>query len=211
MKKLKIIIVITICLVYAVKILAEPNQPACLKTIPPEVNKPHKPNELNYPCPAGVNLSEKAGKLQEPIDYVLSKFRDYDLVMIGERHWTHEEPVFIQNLIKRCCEKKAVDFIFLEFGGFENQPKIEAFLKEPQYNPKPVIDTLRNFTEFGWGYQEYFDIFKLVYDENKNRPEKEKIKIVLVDGPPSVSVLTTANCINVSITLPSRKMKNGRK
>ena len=131
-------------------------------------------------------IPEKPDKsLQEPIDYVIGKLKDHDLVMIGERHWTHEEPVFIQNLIKRACEEKAVDFIFLECGYFEYQPKIEAFLKQPEYSQKPLIEALRNSTDFGWGYQEYFDIFKLVYNENKNRSEGEKIKIILVDGPPS--------------------------
>jgi len=134
---------------------------------------------------ASVNkppLREKKDKsFQEPIQYALGKLKDYDLVMIGERHWTHEEPVFIQNLIKRCIEENAIDAVFLEFGRFEDQSKIDEFLNSPDYQPDLVISALRNGTILGWGYQEYFDIFKIVYEENAKRVPSERIKIILVD------------------------------
>jgi len=126
-------------------------------------------------------LKNIAQSFQDPIEYVLGKLRDYDLVMIGERHWVREEPIFIQNLIKRCFEKNTINVVFLEFGKFEDQGKIDAFMESDKYGPKPVIDVLRNSYEFGWGYQEYFDIFKLIYDENSNRSPFERIKLVLVD------------------------------
>jgi len=127
------------------------------------------------------SLEKSRQSLQDPIEYVLRKLEDCDLVMIGERHWVREEPIFIQNLIKRCYEKNAINAVFLEFGKFEDQGKIDAFMEYDKYDPKPVIDVLRNSYEFGWGYQEYFDIFKLIYDENSKRPPSERIKLVLVD------------------------------
>jgi len=135
----------------------------------------------NKVAPAEKDFPEKLDKLQGPIEYVLGKLEDYDLVMIGERHWVREEPIFIQNLIRRCYEKNAINVVFLEFGKFEDQGKIDAFMDSAEYDPKPVIDVLRNSYEFGWGYQEYFDIFKLIYDENRKRLPSERIKLVLVD------------------------------
>lgn len=144
--------------------------------------------DINKTSANQVPLTEKSSlekshqPLQDPIEYVLGKLKDYDLVMIGERHWVREEPIFIQNLIKRCFEKNAIDVVFLEFGKFQDQGKIDAFMESDKYDPKPVIDVLRNSYEFGWGYQEYFDIFKLIYDENHKRPPFERIKLVLVDA-----------------------------
>ena len=141
------------------------------------------------------NFCEKSDKSPlDPIEYVLGKLKNYDLVMIGERHWTHEQPVFIQNLIKRCYDTNAIDIVFLEFGNFEDQGKINTFLGSPEYDPKPVIEVLRKSSDFGfgWGYQEYFDIFKMIYFENKKRPESEKIKIVAADGPPSTINMSQA-------------------
>lgn len=124
---------------------------------------------------------EISQSFEDPIEYVLGKLQDYDLVMIGERHWTREEPIFIQNLIKRCFEENAINAVFLEFGNFEDQGKIDAFMQSSKYVPRPIIDVLRNRGEFGWGYQEYFDIFKLIYDENSKRPTAQKIRLILSD------------------------------
>lgn len=143
--------------------------------------------DANSPSANQVPITEKSSleksyqSFQEPIEYVLGKLKDHDLVMIGERHWTREEPIFIQNLIKRCYEKNAINAVFIEFGNFDDQGEIDAFMESDKYDPKPVIDILRNSYEFGWGYQEYFDIFKLIYDENHKRPPSERIKLVLVD------------------------------
>lgn len=122
---------------------------------------------------------------QDPVEYVLEKLEQFDLVMIGEHHYTREQPTFIQDLIKHCYEENVIDFLFLEFGEFDDQGEIDTFLESIEYNPKPLIEVLRDSTDFGWGYQEYFDIFKMIYFENRKRPEKERIKIVLADGPPS--------------------------
>jgi hypothetical protein len=127
------------------------------------------------------NFERTNQSFAEPIEYVLGKLKDYDLVMIGERHWRRQEPLFIQNLIKRCFETNAINVVFLEFGRFEDQEKIDAFMDSQTYDPKPIIDALRNCTIFGWGYQEYFDIFKLIYDENSKRPAAEKIRLILTD------------------------------
>jgi len=126
-------------------------------------------------------LKKKDQSFEDPIEYVLGKLQDCDLVMIGERHWVREEPTFIQNLIKRCYEKNAINAVFLEFGNFEDQGKIDAFMESPKFNPQLVIDVLRDYGIFGWGYQEYFDIFKLIYDENRKRPPARRIRLIFPD------------------------------
>ncbi len=134
------------------------------------------------PSAKQINVQNK-DKLafQDPIEYVLEKFEHYDLVMIGERHWTREEPVFIQNLIKCCYKKNTIDAVFLEFISFDDQGKISTFLEAAEYDPEPVIEALRNETVFGWGYQEYFEIFKLIYNENSKRPPSKRVRLVMVD------------------------------
>jgi len=153
----------------------------------------------NKVTPAEKDFSKKLNKLQDPIEYVLEKLEDCDLVMIGERHWIREEPTFIQNIIKRSYEKNAVNVVFLEFGNFNDQGKIDAFMDSAEYDPKPVIDVLRSDNGFGWGYQEYFDIFKLIYDENRKRPPSERIKLVLVN--PSFDDVDLWSYFNESLKL----------
>ncbi len=121
----------------------------------------------------------------EPVDYVLSKLQTHDLVMLGERHWTREEPRFVQQVLRRGYERNCLQYLFLECGRFEDQAKVERFLASPKYDPAPVLEVLRNSYEYGWGYQEYFDLFTLVHQENHKRPSSQWVRIVLVDGPPN--------------------------
>ncbi|MHC4298586.1 MAG: hypothetical protein ACYS7Y_14910 [Planctomycetota bacterium] len=131
---------------------------------------------------ADMDSLKSVGKsIEEPIEYVLGKLKDHDLVMIGERHWRRQEPVFIQGLIKRCFEENAINVVLIEFGNFEDQGKIDAFMASPKYDRKAIIDCLRNYHQLGWGYQEYFDIFKLIYDENNKRPPAQRIRLILSD------------------------------
>jgi hypothetical protein len=156
---------------------------ACLLWLPIAVAVRNTDKTLaNEPSPTGKNTPEESDQsFQEPIEYVFEKIQKYDLVMIGERHWVREEPTFVQSLIRRCFEKNSINVVFLELGDFEDQGKIDAFMASAKYDPKPVIDALRNHGELGWGYQEYFDIFKLVYDENRKKPPSQKIRLVLVN------------------------------
>ncbi len=135
----------------------------------------------------------------EPTAYVLDKLKHYDLVMIGEHHWRRQEPAFVNELVKRCYQTHAIDFLFLEFGDFALQKNVESFLQAEKYDPRPIIEVLRNNTVTGWGYQEYLDIFKTVYIENHARPENRRIRIVMVDGPPStISLDPLYRCLEKS-------------
>ncbi len=124
---------------------------------------------------------DQAAALTDAIDYVLDKLKRHDLVMIGERHWVCEEPLFLQRLIARAAAENVLDVIFLEFGNFEDQWKVDAFLNSKTYDPKPIIEVFRDMGGLGWGYQEYLDVFRRVYEVNVAREPSGRIKIVLVD------------------------------
>ena len=131
----------------------------------------------NSPASLQAQTADLAG-------YVVSKLKHFDLLMIGERHWTKEEPLFLQEVLRRCHEQCPIQYLFLEFGQFEDQAKVERFLRAPRFDPAPIIEILQNGDSLGWGYQEYFDIFKLVHDLNHSRPADRGIEIVLVNGAP---------------------------
>jgi hypothetical protein len=119
--------------------------------------------------------------LKDPLDYVVDKLRRYDLVLIGESHWVRQEPLFVKQLVVRCMTENLIDVVFLEIGRFEDQGKIDAFMKSPTYDPTPVIEILRDETLTGWGYQEYLDIFRRIYEENAKRESSKKVRLVMVN------------------------------
>jgi hypothetical protein len=117
---------------------------------------------------------------KDPLDYVVDKVRRYDLVLIGESHWVRQEPLFVQQLVVRCMTENLIDVVFLEIGRFEDQWKIDAFMKSPTYDPAPVIEILRDETLLGWGYEEYLDIFRRIYEENAKREPSKRVRLVMV-------------------------------
>lgn len=91
-----------------------------------------------------TSLDKSEARTPDPISYVLNKLNKYDLVMIGERHRVREEPIFIQNLLKQCYKEDAIDFLFLEFGGFQSQGQIDSFFEGKEYNPKPIVELFQD-------------------------------------------------------------------
>jgi len=133
------------------------------------------------PCvPSSLETTEV--RFVDAVDYVVAKLKQHDLVMIGEPHG-HVGPIFLQDVIRRCYEDNVIKYVFLEFGNFRDQPKVEKFLQSSEYHPELVTEVLRNFVNTGWGVQEYFDIFKLIYNENQKQPRGNRVEIVVVNGP----------------------------
>ncbi len=122
-----------------------------------------------------------AGPTEDPVDYVVDKLRRYDLVLIGEKHWVRQEPLFLQQLVTRCVAEDLIDVVFLELGRLEDQGKLDTFMKSPTYDPTTVIEILREETITGWGYQEYLDIFRRLYEENARREPSKRVRLVMVD------------------------------
>jgi len=108
------------------------------------------------------------------VEYVLWKLKTHDLMMIGERHWTHEEPMFLQEVLRHCYKESPINYLFLEFGRFVDQVKVETFLSSASYDPRSVIEILRDSYELGWGYQEYLDIFMWESNLSMSRDHNNK-------------------------------------
>jgi len=122
--------------------------------------------------------------MKDPVDYVLGKLETHDLVMIGERHWTHEEPMFLHEVLRHCYEQRPINYLYLEIGRFVDQCKVESFLSSASYDPSTVIEILRDSYDLGYGYQEYLDVFRFIYEMNQSSPPSRRVEIILTDGPP---------------------------
>jgi hypothetical protein len=131
--------------------------------------------------PEAQPVQALSGPGKDPLDYVVDKLRRCDLVLIGETHWVHQDPLFLEQLVARCMAENLIDVVFLEIGRLEEQGKIDAFMKSPTYDPTPVIEILRDETLTGWGYQEYLDIFRRIYEENAKREPSRRVRLVMVD------------------------------
>jgi hypothetical protein len=120
---------------------------------------------------------------QEPEAYVLSKFRDHDIVFLGEFHRIKHDPEFVQKLIP-LLHAAGVYHLGYEFARRIDQPLIDSLLSGPAYDES--LARLIMFRQFVyWGYQEYVDLFKAAWTLNRSLvPGTRRFRILGLNNAP---------------------------
>jgi uncharacterized iron-regulated protein len=64
---------------------------------------------------------------KNPSDYVISKFKNYDFIFLGEHHRIKHDADFVASLIPKLYENGIINIAY-EFGEFTNQHLIDSLL-----------------------------------------------------------------------------------
>jgi hypothetical protein len=117
---------------------------------------------------------------QSPEDYVLSKFRDHDLVFLGEGHKFKHDVELVLNLIPLLYEIGVTD-LGVEFGCSEQQDEADRLVTAETYD-----EGLARRIMFQWGpywpYKEYLDIYRKAWELNRTlRPKAPTFRVVHLD------------------------------
>jgi hypothetical protein len=121
-----------------------------------------------------------------PEEYVLSKFKDHDVVFLGEYHRFKHDPELVQHLIPLLYQS-GIFTLATEFARREDQPLIERLLNAPTYEESLAREITFNEFVF-WGFQEYVDIFKAAWQLNHGLPkDARKFRILGVNCSPDWS------------------------
>ncbi len=121
---------------------------------------------LNY-------LAEHGNKAE---DYVLSKFIDHDIVLLAEMHYVKQQVELYHRLIPGLAERE-VRIIAYEFARREDQPLLDELLGKPFFD-EHLATTIMIKQESLFGYHEYLDLFRLVWQHNQGLPQSRKIRII---------------------------------
>lgn len=106
---------------------------------------------------------------KSPEDYLIEKFRDHDIVFIGEMHRVKHDVELIHNLIPRLY-KIGVYNLGIEFGGNEYQDKVDSLVTADEYDENLARWLLFKWATY-WGFKEYMDIYRRVWELNKSLPK----------------------------------------
>ena len=118
---------------------------------------------------------KKHGQL--PKDYVISKFEQYDYVFLGEYHRNKQDVDFVISLIPDLYEN-GIRSIAYEFYEYEFQPVIDSLLTAKEWDEKMLYYNVKNVI---WGYFEYLDLFKKVWEFNQTLNfDQEKFRLVML-------------------------------
>ena len=127
---------------------------------------------------------------QTPEEYVLSKFKNHDIVFLGEWHRIKHDPLLVQRIIPR-LPGAGVYYLGFEFARRIDQPLIDSLLNAPEYDEQ--LARLILFKAFvHWGFQEYADVLKSGWRLNRSIPAgTKKFRILGVGNSPDWSQVKT--------------------
>ncbi|MCB2230688.1 hypothetical protein KQH82_08225 [bacterium] len=130
-------------------------------------------------------VSENA---QSPIEYVLSKFDDHDVVILGEPHYVKQHVEFVRNLIP-ALHKDGINRLATEYLRRVDQTLLDSLITAPVWDEQLAREiTMRSFVY--WGFQEYVYIYKAAWSVNQQRAESEpRFRIIAMGGAPDWSIL----------------------
>jgi hypothetical protein len=152
-----------------------------------DARRPNK--ELNRPTPVDVRDIDEANwapylaylkdNTEPPIEYVLGKFRDYDVVILGEMHEVRENLELVRDLIEPMCHQAGVKCFAIETLKSKNNSLVNKLVTAPEYDQQLALQLFRDAHWPFWGFKEYMDIVKAVWEVNRALPlQAERLKVV---------------------------------
>ena len=102
-------------------------------------------------------------QMMRPADYILSKFADHRVVILGESHWVRQETELARDVVPRLRAAGVSVFAFEMLGG-QIQPRIDALVNGPEWTEGEATALLRTAA---WPYREYRDILHAVWEANR--------------------------------------------
>jgi hypothetical protein len=114
---------------------------------------------------------------QSPEAYVVSKFKDHDVVFLGEYHRIKHDVQLVHRLIPRLYAA-GVYSLGIEFGPEEMQEKVDQLLAAPTYDEDLAREIIFEGLPF-WGYVDYMDIYRAAWKLNRSLPSNaRKFRVV---------------------------------
>ncbi|MCD8092710.1 MAG: ChaN family lipoprotein [Bacteroides sp.] len=134
-----------------------------------------------------------------PDDYLISKFNDADIILLGEDHGVKENLDFVRNLIPKLYQK-GIYMLGMEFGAYEDQAQLDSLINAPEYDEQLARELMFNYNT-RWAIVEYMSIYKAAWEWNRSLPE----------GAKKFRVLNISYCYNWSEFEGARTPENMKK
>ncbi len=116
-----------------------------------------------------------------PEEYIIAKFAAKDIIFLGEYHRIKHDVELVQNLIPLLYEN-GIYILATEFACYEDQEKIDLLVNSKEYNHALAREIQFNYSPW-WGFQEYMDLYQVVWAYNVNLPPGAKKFRIIGLGP----------------------------
>lgn len=142
---------------------------------------PESVEKIPYPNLESTINSELAEYIEKnycnPEEYITKKFKDHDIIFLGEYHRIKHDVELVQNIIPQLY-KCGVYNLGMEFACYRDQNKIDSLITANTYDELLAKSILFNNSIY-WGFQEYVDIFKSAWKFNQSLTDSvRKFRII---------------------------------
>jgi uncharacterized iron-regulated protein len=118
-----------------------------------------------------------------PEAYVAAKFRDHDIVFIGEHHFIKHDVELIRSLIPVLYRNGVMD-LGIEFGRYDLQPEADALVTAEAYDEGRARRLMFQWGSY-WPYVEYLALYRAAWELNRTLPAgAPRFRIVGLDYRP---------------------------
>jgi len=104
-----------------------------------------------------------------PQQYVISKFKKYDVILLAEDHRIKNNLLFAQSLIPQLYKAGVYNF-GMEFGASEDQQQLDSLVSAPKYDEDLARKLMFNYN-VGWAFKEYIDMYHKAWEFNSSLPK----------------------------------------
>lgn len=129
---------------------------------------------VDYVCNEGIT----------PDDYLITKFKEADIILLAEDHAVKENLDFVRNLIPKLYEN-GIYMLGMEFGAYEDQKRLDSLINAPKYDEQLARELMFNYNT-RWAVVEYMAIYKAAWEWNHS----------LADTARKFRVLNISYCYN---------------
>lgn len=120
----------------------------------------------------------------DPYEYILDKFQNSQVVVLGESHWLKAHTEFVEQLLPKLAENNITDYA-VEWSNIQMQPQMNKYLASDPEDLSLLYECLaEEYDLYGWPYKGYVDIFRTCRKINLSLSKNnEQFRVHLVDAP----------------------------
>lgn len=115
-----------------------------------------------------------------PTPYLLDKFTDHKLVIVGEQHRRRISWELMTELIRDPAFAKRVGTVFMELPSWK-QGVMDRFFAAKTMDPEWIREVMRAEQVYGWWDGGEYAFLQELWRINRKLPARKKIRVILVD------------------------------
>jgi hypothetical protein len=122
-----------------------------------------------------------AAHTESPEDYVVGKFKDHDIVFLGEQHHIQQNFDFVQRVIPR-LHAAGIDNLGFEFVNSEDQPALDRLVNAPAWDQAAAEQVLWKCYNLGMVSTGYVGVLHAAWQVNHGlKPGAHRFRVVALN------------------------------